>query len=297
MANIFLKPIMTEKWHGLHKVGRTRFQDTQDVIQVLYDRKQGALATGLDNDTETRLASALGVSLANNSTNEFWHDFKIKLHDQTMIFNTINPMEELQVYVLKASRFIANSQKELDAGKWPNARYVIYDEQTELEKQASEVQTKAKAIDIFNNLSPEKKLDMLKLYGKALENSSSDFVYTKLYEIVEDNPIDFIAQANKSPEEIKIKALIFDLEKIGILRRKGTAYLYNDQQVGFDYDDTVRYLLNPGNQELLVKLKYSLEIRQPSYSPKVETKEEVTEEVIDEVKKTKATTKKKAKKD
>ena len=292
MANIFLKPIMTEKWHGLHKVGRTRFQDTQDVIQVLYDRKQGALATGLDNDTETRLSSALGVSLANNSANEFWHDFKIKLHDQTMIFNTSNPIEELQVYVLKASKFIANSQKELDAGQWPNARYVIYDEQTEMEKQAAEVQTKAKAIDIFNNLSPEKKLDMLKLYGKAIENSSSDFVYTKLYEIVENDPIDFIMQANKSPEEIKVKALIFDLEKIGILRRKGTAYLYNDQQVGFDYSDTVSYLLNPSNQELLVKLKDSLEMRKPGYSPKAEVKEEI----IEKVKETKTTAKKKTKK-
>ena len=223
MANIFLKPIMTEKWHGLHKVGRTKFQDTQDVIQVLFDRKQGALATGLDNDTEARLSSSLGVSLANNSTNEFWHDFKIKLKDQTMIFDTSKPMEELQVFVLKASKFIANSQKELEQGLWPSAKYVIYDEQTEIEKQAAEVQTKAKAIDIFNNLSPEKKLDILKLYGKAVENSSNDFVYTKLYEIVEDNPIDFITQATKSPEEIKVKALIFDLEKLGILRRKGTA--------------------------------------------------------------------------
>jgi hypothetical protein len=293
MANIFLKPIITEKWHGLHKVGRTKFQDTQDVIQVLYDKKQGALATGLDSDTEARLSSALGVSLANNSTNEFWHDFKIKLMDQTMIFNTSNPIEELQVYVLKASKFIANSQKELEAGQWPNAKYVIYDEKTELEKQAAEVEVKAKAIDIFNNLSPEKKLDMLKLYGKALENSSNDFVYTKLYEIVENDPADFMRQATKSPEEIKVKALIFDLEKLGILRRKGTAYLYNDQQVGFDYDDTVSYLLNPGNQELLVKLKDSLEMRKPSYSPKTEVKEEVTEKV----KETKTTAKKKTKKD
>ena len=295
MANIFLKPIMTEKWHGLHKVGRTKFQDTQDVIQVLYDRKQGALATGLDSDTETRLSSSLGVSLANNSANEFWHDFKIKLKDQTMIFNTDNPIEELQVYVMKASKFIANSQKELDAGQWPNAKYVIYDEKTELEKQAAEVEIKAKAIDIFNNLSPEKKLDMLKLYGKALENSSNDFVYTKLYELVENDPADFMRQATKSPEEIKVKALIFDLEKIGILRRKGTAYLYNDQQVGFDYEDTVSYLLNPGNQELLVKLKDSLEMRQPNYSPKPE----VIEEVVEEVKETKSktTAKKKTKKD
>tara|TARA_R100000152_G_C6774209_1_gene201880 strand:- start:759 stop:1640 length:882 start_codon:yes stop_codon:yes gene_type:complete len=293
MANIFLKPIMTEKWHGLHKVGRTKFQDTQDVIQVLFDRKKGALATGLDDDTEARLSSSLGVNLANNSTNEFWHDFKIKLKDQTMIFDTSKPMEELQVFVLKASKFIANSQKELEQGLWPSAKYVIYDEQTEIEKQAAEVQTKAKAIDIFNNLSPEKKLDILKLYGKAVENSSNDFVYTKLYEIVEDNPIDFITQATKSPEEIKVKALIFDLEKLGILRRKGTAYLYNDQQVGFDYDDTVSYLLSPGNQELLVKLKDTLEMRKPGYSPK----KEVIEEITEEVKETKTTAKKKTKKD
>ena len=291
MANIFLKPIMTERWHGLHKVGRTKFQDTQDVIQVLYDSKKGALATGLDSDAETRLASSLGVDLAGNSANEFWHDFKIKLKDQTMIFNTINPIEELQVFVLKASKFIANSQKELDSGLWPNAKYVIYDEKTELEKQAAEVQIKAKAVDIFNNLSPEKKLDMLKIYGKASENSSNDFVYTKLYEIVESDPADFMRQATMKPEEIKVRALIFDLEKIGILRRKGTAYLYNDQQGGFDYDDTVSYLLSPTNQELLVKLKGDLEMRTPSYSSKKEVVEETVKEVITE--KPKASNKKK----
>ena len=80
------------------------------------------------------------------------------------------------------------------------------------------------------------------------------------------------------PEEIKIKSLMFDLEKIGILRRKGTAYLYNDQQVGFDYEDTVKYLLNPVNQELLIKLKDSLEMRDPNYSIKKEVVEEVVEE-------------------
>ena len=286
MANIFLKPIMTEKWHGLHKVGRTKFQDTQDVIQVLYDRKQGALATGLDSDTEARLSSSMGVNLVATSANEYWHDFKIKLLDQTMIFDTSVPLQELQIHVLKASKFVANSQKELDKGLWPSAKYVIYDEKTELEKQAAEVEVKTKAIDIFNNLSPEKKSDMLKIYGKAVQNSSNEFVYTKLYEIIEDNPSDFIRQAKMKPEEIKVKALVFDLEKTGILRRKGTAYLYNDQQVGFDYDDTVGYLLSPANQELLVKLKSSLEIRTPGYSLKEEVVEETVEEVITEKPKT-----------
>ena len=295
MANIFLKPIMTEKWHGLHKVGRTKFQDTHDVIQVLFDSKKGALATGLDSDTEQRLSSSLGINLSGTTNNEFWHDFKIKLKDQTMIFNSKIPMQELQIHVLKASKFVANSQKELEAGKWPQAKYVIYDEQQEVEKQAAEVQVKAKAVDIFNNLSPEKKLDMLKLYGQATENGTEDFVYTKLYGIIEENPADFIKQATMKPEEIKIKSLMFDLEKIGILRRKGTAYLYNDQQVGFDYEDTVKYLLNPVNQELLIKLKDSLEMRDPNYSVKKEVIEEVVEEKTETVT-PKAKTKSKKKK-
>ena len=65
----------------------------------------------------------------------------------------------------------------------------------------------------------------------------------------------------KPHEEIKVKALIFDLEAKGILRTKGTAYLYNDQQVGFDYADTVSYLMSPKNQELLVKLTDDLKAR------------------------------------
>jgi len=83
---------------------------------------------------------------------------------------------------------------------------------------------------------------------------------------VEDDPTGFTRTASMPIEEIKTRALIFDLERKGIFRKKGTAYLYNDQQVGLDYQDTVQYLLNPKNQELLVKLTTDLEIRSPGIS-------------------------------
>ncbi len=288
-TSVYVKPIVKEKWHGLHKVGRAKFQDTQDTIQVLFDSKEGGLATGLTKEDEQRLGAALGVDLSNKMNNEYWQDFNIKLKDQTMVFDLSNPMHELQLKVLQASKFVANSQRELDNGKFPFAKYIIYDEQQELEKEATEVANKAKAVDIFNKLSSEKKLDVLKVYGKALQNSSQDFVYTKLFEIVEDDPTGFKRTASMPIEEIKTRALIFDLERKGIFRKKGTAYLYNDQQVGFDYQDTVQYLLNPKNQELLVKLKTDLEIRDPRISNYSTT--EVSEKKI--VKKVKKVTSKK----
>ena len=260
-TRVIVKPIIKERWHGLHKIGRAKFQDTTDTFQPLFDRSIGGLATGLDKEDEKRLGGAVGADLNNAPSNEYWQNFKIKLEDKTMFFDTNIPLQELQLKVLQASRFVANSQKELDDGLWPSAKYVIYDEKDEMEKQATEVSNKAKAVEVFSKLAPSKKNDLLKVYGNFVENSSEDWVYTKLYEIVEDNPIDFIKTASMNSKEIGVRALIFDLERMGIFRRKGAAYLYNDQQVGFDYDDTVDNLLNPKAQELLVKLKTALETR------------------------------------
>ncbi|QDP46352.1 MAG: hypothetical protein GOVbin1709_14 [Prokaryotic dsDNA virus sp.] len=294
---VYVKPIIRNKWHGLNDLNRSKFQDTADVLMALYDSKIGKLATGLDSDDETRLGAALGADLG--STSEYWDNFRVRLKDQTMIYDLSIPLQEVQIKLLKASRFVANSQKEFDQGKWPAAKYIIFDEEQELEKKATEVELKTKAIELFNNLSLEKKIDLLKIYGKYTMDSSRDFVYTKLYEIVEETPTDFLKVASLKPEQIKIKALVFDLERTGIFRRKGTAFLYNDQQVGFDYDNTVENLLDPMKQELLVKLKGDLEARIPSHT--IAVKEEVIEEVTNvesEVKESKPkATAKKVKKD
>ena len=277
---VYVKPIVRKKWHGLNELGRSKFQDTSDVLMALYDNKIGKMATGLDTDDETRLGSALGADLSSSS--EYWDSFRIKLKDQTMIFNISIPLQELQVKLLQASKFVGNSQREIDGGKWPQAKYVIYNEEQDLEKVANIVEFKAKAVELFNKLSSEKKEDLLKIYGKFVENSSRDFIYTKLFEIVDKDPVEFMKTATLKPEEIKIKALIFDLERTGILRRKNAAYLYNDQQLGFDFDNTVEVLLDPMKQELLVKLKSDLESRTPSYNNVVkEVEEELVEKLVE----------------
>ena len=138
---------------------------------------------------------------------------------------------------------------------------MIYDEKGEIQKEAVQAEVKAKANKLFSELSPAKRLSLLKVFGKASDNVSDDFSYAKLYEIVEKEPVRFIEVASMKPAEINVKALIVDLTTKGILRTKGASYLYNDQQIGFDYENTVEYLLNPKNQELLVKLTDDLKAR------------------------------------
>jgi hypothetical protein len=120
---------------------------------------------------------------------------------------------------------------------------------------------KEEAMAIFGKLTHQKRCDLLKVFGKSAEGSTEKFSYTAIYKISQEDPVKFIKVASEKPERIKVKALIFDLEHKGIFRRKGTAYLYNDQQVGFDFEDTVYNLLSPKSQEMLVKLKDDLEAR------------------------------------
>ncbi len=258
---VYVKPIIKERWHGLHKIGRAKFQGTTDTIQAIFDTNIGRLATGLAADAEERLSKLLGLDLAAVETNKYWANFKVKLEDKTMIFDTKIPLQEIQIALMRASKYVANSQLDYDNGKWPHAKYVIYDEKQETEKKAKTAEVKAKANQLFSKLSHSKRLDLLKVFGRTADSSSEEFSYAKLYEIVEEDPKRFIEVGSMKPDEIKTKALIYDLENKGILRTKGTAYLYNDQQIGFDYESTVDYLLNPKNQELFIKLTDDLKAR------------------------------------
>ena len=258
---VYVKPILKERWHNLHLQGRSKFADTHDTIQPVYSRKLGHLATGLDKDDEKRLGAVLGTDLAPTTQSEYWTHFKVKMQDKTMVFDLSNALDEVRISVLRACKYVANTKKELDDGYWPEAKYLIFDEQQEVESQAKKVETKAKAVIEFNKLSPGKRMDILKIFGKVGDNNSADFTYTKLYEILEDDPTAFLKTVSMKKDEIAIRSLLFDLERTGIFRRRQAAYLYNDSQVGFDYEDTVQNLLNPKNQELLIKLKSDLESR------------------------------------
>jgi len=258
---VYVKPILKERWHNLHLQGRSKFADTYDTFQPVYSSKLGHLATGLDDDAERRLGKVLGANLTPSTNNEYWTHFKVKMHDKTMVFDLNNALDEVRISVLRASKYVANSQKELDEGEWPEAKYFIFDEQQEIESQAKKVEIKARAVIEFNKLSPGKRLDILKIFGKIGNNNTADFTYTKLYDILEDDPKEFLKVSTMKKAEIATRSLIFDLERTGIFRRRQAAYLYNDSQIGFDYEDTVQNLLNPKNQELLIKLKTDLESR------------------------------------
>jgi len=264
---VVVKPIIIDGWPPmLAEQNRNKFDGTHDVIMALYSKSLGRLATGLSQDEEAFFARELGVeSLAATSTNEFWHEFRIKMEDRSMIFNMSKPRDYLAVKLLEASELVANSLTEFNKGKWPQARYVIYDERHEIEQENAEIDKKVRALQLFQEMTPAKRIRVLKVYGKSPALITPELAYKKCYELVEDDPAKFTKTATMDDEELMIRALMFDLERAGILRREGPAVLYNDQRIGFDYEDAVRNLMHPKSQELMLKFKELVESRGLEY--------------------------------
>lgn len=264
---VVVKPIIVEGWPPmLAEQNRNKFDGTYDFIMALYSKSLGRLATGLSQEEETYFARELGVeSLSPTSTNEFWHDFRIKMEDRAMIFNMAKPRDYLAVKLLEASDLVANSLAEFNKGKWPSARYVIYDETQELEQENAQIDKKVRALQLFQEMTPAKRIRVLKVYGKSPALITPEMAYKRCYELVEDDPERFTKTATMDDEEMMVRALMFDLERAGVLRREGPAVLYNDQRIGFDYEDAVRNLLHPKSQELVLKFKELVESRGLEY--------------------------------
>ena len=49
---VYVKPIVRKKWHGLNELGRSKFQDTSDVLMALYDNKIGSRVGNRKNNSK-----------------------------------------------------------------------------------------------------------------------------------------------------------------------------------------------------------------------------------------------------
>ncbi len=84
----------------------------------------------------------LGVNLDTTFKTDKPHDFycsaqgRVKLENNTMIFNTDNVIDAIKVGIMKGSPFVANSLKEYEEGLYPEATHYIFSEEEEIAVKA-----------------------------------------------------------------------------------------------------------------------------------------------------------------
>ena len=249
-----IRPIEVKKWHG--KTGQERF--SQPIIfEALYDMNTGNYATGLDKEDRIRLESKTGYNLSPEFDPEKPHEFwstsaaRIKLGNQTTVLDTTKPLEEIKVKILKASKFIANSMKDYEQGLFPEAQFVIFDENEEVVAKASKIQKRNKARKLAGKMSLDERINIIQILdGRSLRKQSPDFIEVAIEELVDNKPDDFIQWAEMDKAKTYVRASVLECIHRNILTKEGNAIYYMGDRIADTVDDATQYFMDPNNQKL-----------------------------------------------
>jgi hypothetical protein len=253
-----VRPIDVKKWHG--KTGKDSFTQPKG-IEVLLDTATGKYATGLSEEDVKKYSAILGVDLSDTFNPEEPHPYwgtqaaRIKLPNQTMIFDTSKPSDYVKVKNLKASKFIANSLKDLNEGNCPEAEFVIFDEQEEMEVKASKIQKRNKCVKVLSSLTADQKVDIVQILSKkSIRNRSQDFIDVEIDAIINSDPDGFLKYVNMDKAETYIRAAILEGVNKNVLQKEGNAIFYMGDKIANDYEECVTMFLDPQNSKLKVSL-------------------------------------------
>lgn len=253
-----IRPLPEKKWHG--KAGKESFAQPKD-IEVLFDNKTGKYATGLTEDETEKYGKLLGLDLTDvfnpNEPHPYWSTkpAAIRLYNSTFILDTDKPIEYVKVKNLKAHKKVANSLKEWNDGKWPDATHVIFDEAEEVNMKASKVARRHEAIIFLTKLSDEDKANLVQiLSNKSVKGRSTDFINVEIDAIINEKPDELLKFAKMGREDVYVRASVLEAIHKNILTKEGSAVFYMGDQIAFDYEETVQWFKNPQNSKMKVAI-------------------------------------------
>lgn len=223
----------------------------------------GLYKTGITPEEQVELEKLLQLpegSLSRKPVDKegtnFWADINIRLDTKrNNELNLEDPIQFLKYRVMLQSTKVCNSP--LEKKKWPNAAWMIVDEEEDAKIESVDIDYELNAIEVFNELSEEDKKGLLRLFGKRnLEKSSPGLIKSTLYKELKKNPLNFVKVA--TDKSLKTKILIEDFLTAKIIVRNGNYFKNGDDPIGNSTDEVVSYFEDPRNQSVVIALKGKL---------------------------------------
>lgn len=203
------------------------------------------------------LEQTTGFNLSLNYTgaaHEFWGTAqgRVKLPLHPMVFDETNPLHEIQIGIAKAHPAVAPSLAAYNAGQYPQAIFVIVQDQEDVKIRAAKYELQDQAIVALRELTPERKRQIIAIaYGKTARNMSDDDKTVILRQLIDDNPKKLLQLINISEEELKIRSIIIEGVYARVIEKKGSTHYYNGELLGTQTgmeDDAINFLNDPNNK-------------------------------------------------
>lgn len=253
-----VRPLPQKSWHG--KTGKESFRQAK-IIEALFDPATGAYATGLTVKEAEEYGKKLGKDLSDTFNASEPHPFygsasgKVKLLNQTMIFDDTKPLDYVKIKIMKASKFVANSMKDYENNLYPDATHVIFDEAEEVAMKASKVQRRNQCIALSQKMSADEKINLIQILSdKSLRGKSNDFIDVAIDTIIEEKPLEFLRFAKMEKNEVYTRASILEAIHRGVLTKESGAIYYMGEVIAASYEDAVIWFMHADNQKMKVTI-------------------------------------------
>lgn len=282
MANLVqVKPIHKKNWH--EKVGSESFTRKKH-LQALLNPRTMTYATGLNytdksyedpDNPENKITEAayyekiLKADLSNQFSLETPHPYwdtkaaVVVLENRTQFFDKANPIDYIKLSIMKDSKYVANSMKEVEQGLFPEATHVIVDETEEVEILASKVAMKNQATIAVSKLNTGQKVALILvltaenesfLKAKNMKGKSDNFIEVELDKIISKKSEQVLRYLKMDKKEIANQALVLEALQKNVLHKQGHRIMYHESLIGQDLLEAVSYLEKPENQELKLRI-------------------------------------------
>ncbi len=256
---IEIRYIEKEQWHG--KKGQQLDFLNDRVIRATVNTRTGKYDVALsDKELEEY---GLDVKFNRDVPHVFWDDKAgtVNLEHNTFFLNTDKRVDHIKYAIMLKSRFVANNMVEYNAGKWPDANWVIYSEEKEIAAKAAVIDVLTEARSLSFEMSGNDKVVILLLLNKKNYSKASDkYLSVHIEELIVRDPKEFLRVCKMDREDRNVRAVLQECLLRGVIKEENAALHFGEQRIAFTFEDAVEYVSKPEHSEFLQMLRRSLKV-------------------------------------
>lgn len=222
---------------------------TCPIIIKALKNEMGKLETGLTEKEMAELQPHFHFTISDKydpyDDKLIWNneEGRFVLTAKTTILDLSKPLDRLRYGLAKASKYVANSQQELDEHIWPYAKFVIVDSDEQAEAQAKRNELKMKVMIAVEKMDLKQKRDFCMILGFNTKGQSDVVVSNTVFNAIDTKGYKAAYDVIKQSKEYNtLNALIVEAIDRHVINKKGEVYFFMDEQIGVSMNSVIDYL-------------------------------------------------------
>lgn len=201
------------------------------------------------------------LSLTHDITNPEPHPFwqgrlgTVTLQPHTTFLDMTNPLDVIRLGVMRGHWLVANSLDEYKSGKWPEAMWIIVDNNQDIQEKATGVRKRAQAQMLLTELTDDALCDVLTVAkkksfkGMTVANRLVEFEAAAIAD-----PDSILRAAKLDREERELIAMVYHGISSHILTLRGATVYYADYALGIGAEGAIEFLQQVENEPLRAQI-------------------------------------------